>query len=207
MSETASIEGALARPIETDGVEAASAAAIARAGAEGLVDVAYTVTDSPLGELLLASTDRGLVRVSYYDFGGPAALEEISARLSPRVLEVPRKLDGVRSQLDEFFAGRRRRFDVALDWSLIAGFRRQVLQALSAGVGYGELASYGELATLVGSPRAARAVGSSMAANPLPIVVPCHRVVRSGGAMGNYTGGVERKRFLLELEGGRTTIS
>ncbi|MBA2764682.1 MAG: methylated-DNA--[protein]-cysteine S-methyltransferase [Thermoleophilaceae bacterium] len=201
MSADSAIETELNREIPAEGAEAASAAALDRAAAEGLVDVAYTVADTPIGGLLLASTERGLVCVSFHDLSGDAALEQIADRVSPRVVELPRKLDAARFELDEFFAGRRRSFEVALDWTLIDGFRRHVLQRLAAEVGYGEVASYGELATVVGKPRAARAVGTAMATNPLPIFVPCHRVVRSGGAIGNYGGGVERKRFLLDLEG------
>lgn len=191
----------LSAPISTDGAMAASAAALERAADAGLVDVAYTHADTPFGSVLVAATERGLVFVSFPEYDETASLERIATAISPRVIELPRRLDAVRTELDEFFEGRRRGFDLPLDWTMTTGFRRQVLQSLAAEVGYGQVASYGELAALVGHPRAARAVGTAMATNPLPIVVPCHRVVRSGGAIGNYGGGVERKRFLLDLEG------
>jgi methylated-DNA-[protein]-cysteine S-methyltransferase len=170
----------------------------AAADAAGLLDVAYATLDSPVGELLLAATPRGLVCVGY-DVG--RALEGLAARVSPRVLAAPRKLDPVRRELDEYFTGRRREFGLALDWALARGvFGRRVLEA-TARVPFGALASYREVATAAGSPRAVRAAGNALGANPLPIVVPCHRIVRTGGALGGYTGGLERKRTLLELEG------
>jgi methylated-DNA-[protein]-cysteine S-methyltransferase len=168
------------------------------AEAEGLVDVAWTTTDSPIGPLLLAATDEGLVMVSFHDI--EAALEELARKLSPRVLHAPGRLDEPRRQLDEYFAGDRRRFELPLDRSLSHGFRRRVLEELVK-VGYGEVTSYQELAARVGHPRASRAVGTAMATNPIPIVQPCHRVLRSGGALGGYGGGVDVKRRLLRLEG------
>jgi methylated-DNA-[protein]-cysteine S-methyltransferase len=170
-----------------------------RAAAEDLVDVAWTTTDSPVGELLLAATQAGLVRVSFWDEDN--VLEELATRLSPRVLALPRRLDPVRRQLDEYFEGNRRQFDVELDWSLSHGFRRQALSVLANEVGYGQLVTYKELAERTGSPRAVRAAGSACATNPIPIVVPCHRVVRTGGGLGGYGGGLEAKRLLLTLEG------
>lgn len=168
------------------------------AEAEGLVDVAWTTTDSPIGPLLLAATDAGLVMVSFHEV--EAALDELARKLSPRVLHAPGRLDEPRRQLDEYFAGDRRRFELPLDRSLSHGFRRRVLEELVE-VGYGEVTSYQELAARVGHPRASRAVGTAMATNPIPIVQPCHRVLRSGGALGGYGGGVDVKRRLLRLEG------
>lgn len=170
----------------------------AAADAAGLLDVAYATLDSPLGELLLAVTPRGLVCVGY---DGEDALSLLAGRVSPRVLSAPRKLDPVRRELDEYFAGRRRQFDFKLDWALARGaFGRRVLEA-TAQVPYGSVASYRHVASEAGSPLAVRAAGNALGANPLPIVVPCHRIVRTGGALGGYTGGLERKLKLLALEG------
>ena len=166
----------------------------------GLLDVAYATLDSPVGELLLAATPRGLVRVSYLDGGLDVALEQLATRVSPRVLAAPRPLDPVRRELEEYFSGARRAFDVALDWQLARGFGRRVLQA-TAEIPFGSVSSYGAVAAAAGSPRAYRAAGNALGANPLPIVVPCHRILHAGGGMGGYTGGVERKRVLLALEG------
>jgi methylated-DNA-[protein]-cysteine S-methyltransferase len=171
----------------------------AAAGA-GLLDVAYATLDSPVGELLVAATPRGLVRVSYLDGGLEAALEQLAARISPRVLAAPRRLDLARRELDEYFAGARRDFDLALDWQLAAGFGRRVLQATAA-IEFGAVSSYGQVAAAAGSPRGARAAGNALGANPLPIVVPCHRILHAGGGLGGYTGGVERKQVLLAIEG------
>lgn len=170
------------------------------AHAAGVLDVAYATLDSPVGELLLAVTPRGLVRVSYLDGGLDAALQSLAARISPRVLAAPGKLDHARRELDAYFAGRRRTFDLALDWQLASGFGRRVLQATAA-IPFGAVSSYGAVAAAAGSPRAARAAGNALGANPLPIVVPCHRILHAGGGLGGYTGGVERKRVLLALEG------
>jgi methylated-DNA-[protein]-cysteine S-methyltransferase len=184
-------------------VEQEAAAAVAafteRAAAAGLVDVAWATVDTPIGPLLVAGTSAGLVRVAF-DVED-AVLEDLATRVSPRVLEVPSRLDPVRRELDEYFEGRRHAFDLTVDWSLSSGYRRQVLQALFVEVGFGETVTYGELARRTGNPRAFRAVGSAMATNPIPIVVPCHRVLRSGGALGGYGGGIETKRTLLTLEG------
>jgi methylated-DNA-[protein]-cysteine S-methyltransferase len=173
----------------------------ARAEAEGLIDVAYTSVDSPLGPLVVAATPKGLVRVSYTDFRGEdEVLEELAARVSPRVLEAPARLDPVRRELDEYFEGRRQAFDVPIDWSYLAGFTREVLRA-TARIGFGDVSSYAGVAAEAGSPRAVRAAGNALGANPMPVVVPCHRVLRTGGKLGGYTGGLERKEFLLRLEG------
>jgi len=169
------------------------------ADADGLLDVAYARCDSPLGELLLAATPRGLVKVGFASEAA-GALDQLADRLSPRVLFSPARLDPVRRELDEYFAGRRHEFDLDLDWRLSSGFRRRVLRA-TARIPYGETSTYTRMASAAGSPRAHRAAGTALGANPLPIVVPCHRVLRSGGALGGYTGGLEKKQSLLELEG------
>ncbi|HEX5896752.1 MAG TPA: methylated-DNA--[protein]-cysteine S-methyltransferase [Thermoleophilaceae bacterium] len=172
-----------------------------RAEAEGLLDVAYTSVDSPLGPLVVAATPKGLVRVSYSEFRGEdEVLEELARRVSPRVLEAPARLDPVRRELDEYFEGRREDFDVPIDWSYLAGFTREVLRA-TARIGFGEVSTYAGVAAEAGSPRAVRAAGNALGANPMPVVVPCHRVLRTGGTLGGYTGGIERKEFLLRLEG------
>jgi methylated-DNA-[protein]-cysteine S-methyltransferase len=172
-----------------------------RAAAEGLLDVAYATVDSPLGPLVVAATPRGLVRVAYTGFGDDeAVLEELARKLSPRVLEAPARLDAVRSELDEYFDGRRSDFDLPIDWALTRGFAGKVLQA-TAGIGFGHTSTYAEVASRAGSPRAVRAAGNALGSNPMPVVVPCHRVLRTGGALGGYTGGIERKEFLLRLEG------
>jgi methylated-DNA-[protein]-cysteine S-methyltransferase len=174
---------------------------IARAEAEGLIDVAYTSVDSPLGPLVVAATPKGLVRVSYSEFRGEdEVLEELARRVSPRVLEAPARLDPVRRELDEYFEGRRQDFEVPIDWSYLAGFTREILLA-TARIGFGDVSSYAGVAAEAGSPRAVRAAGNALGSNPMPVVVPCHRVLRSGGQLGGYTGGVERKEFLLRLEG------
>jgi methylated-DNA-[protein]-cysteine S-methyltransferase len=173
----------------------------ARADEEGLLDVAYTSVDSPLGPLVVAATPQGLVRVSYTEFRGEEeVLEELARRVSPRVLEAPARLDGVRRELDEYFEGRRQGFDVPIDWSHLAGFTREVLRA-TAKIGFGDVSTYAGVAAAAGSPRAVRAAGNALGANPMPVIVPCHRVLRTGGKLGGYTGGLERKEFLLRLEG------
>ncbi len=173
----------------------------ARAAEEGLLDVAYASVDSPLGELTVAMTPAGLVRVAYSDYSGQeAVVEDLAERLSPRVLESPARLDPVRRELDEYFEGRRTEFDVPIDWSLTRGFTRGVLQA-TARIPFGEVGTYASVAGEAGSPRAVRAAGNALGSNPMPVVVPCHRILRTGGALGGYTGGIERKQFLLRLEG------
>ncbi len=171
-----------------------------RAEREGLVDVAYATMDSPMGELLLAATPTGLARVAYPVNGHDAVLAELARRLSPRVLEAPARLDPARRELDDYFAGRRRRFELPLDLSLTRGFSRRVLDATAA-IAFGEQRTYRDVARAAGSERAVRAAGNALGANPVPVVVPCHRVLRSGGGLGGYTGGLDNKRFLLGLEG------
>jgi len=165
-----------------------------------LLDVAIATVDSPIGDLLIAVTERGLVRVAFQGEDRDNVLEELSRRLSPRILESARASDEVRRELDQYFAGERTRFDVAVDRRLIGDFARKVLGA-TARVPFGRTTTYGEVATKIGSPRAARAVGNALGSNPIPIVIPCHRVLRSGGALGGYGGGVDRKQRLLRLEG------
>ena len=169
------------------------------ADAGGLLDVAYTTVDSPVGPLLLAATPKGLVRVAYDVEDHDRVLATLSQRLSPRVLRAPGRLDTAARELDEYFGGRRQVFDLPLDLSLSSGFRQLVQRHLPE-IGYGQTRTYGQVAALVGNPKAVRAVGTACATNPLPVVVPCHRVVRSDGSLGGYLGGVDAKRFLLTLE-------
>jgi methylated-DNA-[protein]-cysteine S-methyltransferase len=171
------------------------------AEAAGLLDVAYARLETPVGVVLLAATERGLVRLAYLDEGAAdAVLAQLADAVSPRVLASPRRLDEPRRELEEYFAGRRRDFELPLDWRLSHGFSRRVLRA-TARIPFGRVSSYGEIAAAAGSPRGYRATGNALGANPLPIVVPCHRVLRTGGGLGGYTGGVERKRTLLAIEG------
>ncbi|MDQ2848756.1 MAG: methylated-DNA--[protein]-cysteine S-methyltransferase [Actinomycetota bacterium] len=165
----------------------------------GVLDVAYTTIDTPVGPLLLAATNRGLVRIAYEREDHQAALEKLAATLSPRILRAPKRLDRAATQLDEYFAGRRTVFDLPLDFSLSSGFRQLVQRHLSD-IGYGQTGTYRQVAQIVGNPRAVRAVGSACATNPLPIVVPCHRVLRTDGTLGGYAGGVDAKTALLALE-------
>jgi methylated-DNA-[protein]-cysteine S-methyltransferase len=170
------------------------------AQAGGLLDIAYRTVDSAVGPLLLAATPLGLLRVAFANEGHDSVLQNLSQRISPRILEAPTRLDPIARQLDEFFTGGRHSFDVALDWSLSRGFRRTVLEHLNTDIGYGATTSYAALASLSGSPKAVRAVGTACATNPIPIVVPCHRVIRSDGTVGAYRGGPAAKRILLDLE-------
>jgi len=166
----------------------------------GLLDVAYRTIDSPVGPLLLAATAKGLVRVAYGCENHEKVLERLARDVSPRILHAPERLDGAAREIDEYFAGLRHRFDLPVDLSLAGGFRRLVLTRLRA-IDYGRMASYSAIAVAVGNPKAVRAVGTACATNPLPIVVPCHRVVRSDGSIGQYVGGVNAKQTLLTLEG------
>jgi methylated-DNA-[protein]-cysteine S-methyltransferase len=171
-----------------------------RAADENLLDVAYTMADSPFGPLLLAATPRGLVRVSLPAYDPDETLEELAARISPRVLEAPARLDRVRRELDLYFEGKLTDFDLALDWQLTDGFRGKVQRAI-AEIPYGQTRSYTEMARSAGNERAVRAAGTACGSNPIPIVVPCHRVLRSGGALGGYGGGLPMKKALLQMEG------
>jgi methylated-DNA-[protein]-cysteine S-methyltransferase len=172
---------------------------VAAAERDGVLDVAYRTLATPVGELLLATTGRGLVRVAFPIQGHDAVLESLAQAVSPRILRAPGRLDPVSRQLDEYFAGRRTAFDLPLDFRLAAGFRRTVLAHLPA-IPYGRTESYAQVAAASGSPKAVRAVGTACAKNPLPVVVPCHRVVRSDGTAGGYAGGPDAKRTLLALE-------
>lgn len=171
-----------------------------RAGEEGLLDVAYGVHDSPIGRLTVVVTPRGLIRLSYPDETIEEQLADLASRVSPRILEAPERTDAVRRQLDDYFAGRRRSFEMPIDWRLARGFAASVLRA-TARIPFGSVSSYRDVAAAAGSPRAHRAAGNALGSNPVPIVVPCHRVLHAGGGLGGYTGGLERKRFLLTLEG------
>lgn len=172
---------------------------VAAAAREGILDIAYRTADTPVGTLLLAATPAGLLRVVYQIAGHDAALADLAERVSPRILHAPARLDTVTRQLDEYFAGKRRSFEVPLDLRLAAGFRRAVLAHL-AEIGYGRTESYAQVAAAAGSPRAVRAVGTACATNPVPVVLPCHRVVRSDGSSGGYVGGAAAKETLLRLE-------
>jgi methylated-DNA-[protein]-cysteine S-methyltransferase len=172
----------------------------ARAAEEGLLDVAYATADSPFGPLLLAKTQNGLVRVGLPNQDSNELLVDLAERVSPRVLEAPKELDEVRRELDLYFDGKLDSFDLPLDWRLSGGFRQRVLRAINR-IPYGQTRSYTEMARKAGNERAVRAAGTACGSNPIPLVVPCHRVLRTGGALGGYGGGLPMKRGLLELEG------
>ncbi|HXS86281.1 MAG TPA: methylated-DNA--[protein]-cysteine S-methyltransferase [Mycobacterium sp.] len=188
-------------PVDDHDLARLHARLAAAAERDDLLDIAYRTVDSPVGTLLIAATPVGLVRVAFSNEGHDDVLQGLSDRISPRLLHAPARLDIVAGQLDEYFAGQRHSFEVPLDWQLSKGFRRVVLEHLAADIGYGSTTSYGTLARLSGSPKAVRAVGTTCATNPIPVVVPCHRVIRSDGTMGNYRGGPAAKRALLDLEG------
>jgi methylated-DNA-[protein]-cysteine S-methyltransferase len=187
-------------------LERATQGLLARADDEGLIDVAYAEVDSPFGQLLVAGTDRGVVRVALPNRRGTGTrgwdslLEEIATEISPRILEAPARLDDARRQLDEYFEGQRRQFELPLDFRLTHGFQGKAIKKI-ARIPYGKTLTYGELAAKAGNPRAFRAAGTACGANPLPPIVPCHRVLPAGGGVGNYGGGPEMKRALLKLEG------
>jgi methylated-DNA-[protein]-cysteine S-methyltransferase len=215
MSIDSNGDGALGRQLGASRARAGSAASTRReaAGAagrltrriadEGLADVVYSAVDTPFGPMLAASSRRGLVRFAFPEESVEGMLERIALRLSPRIVEAPTVLDPLRRELDEYFGGRRRRFEIALDWSLMSPFTKRVLKATAA-IPYGGTLSYTEVAGEAGSPRGSRAAGNALGANPIPIVIPCHRVLHSGGRIGGYGGGLERKRWLLRLEGALT---
>lgn len=195
------MERTLRAALASEGASPQPPSIVDAATAAGLLDVAYARLDSPVGRLVLASTPQGLARLAYIDEGQEeAVMEDIAARLSPRMLAAPRRLDAPRRELDEYFAGRRRAFDLTLDLRLLSAFTRRILDA-TARIPYGEVATYKEVATAAGSPRGFRAAGNALGSNPLPIVLPCHRVLHSGGGLGGYTGGLARKRVLLAIEG------
>jgi methylated-DNA-[protein]-cysteine S-methyltransferase len=199
MPEAAGLFEAL--PMTDEAANARLHARLASAAArDGLLDVAYREVASPVGSLLLAATDQGLIRVAYEVQDHDRVLALLADTVSPRVLRAPARLDEVARQLDEYFGGQRHQFDVPLDLRLARGFRRSVLAHLPD-IGYGHTESYAQVATATGRPRAVRAVGTACALNPLPVVVPCHRVIRSDGSLGPYAGGAAAKETLLHLEG------
>jgi methylated-DNA-[protein]-cysteine S-methyltransferase len=171
-----------------------------RAAGEHLIDVAYASLDSPVGELTVFVTPRGVVRVAFADEPREAILAEMAERLSPRILAAAHPTDEARRQLEAYLSGERRAFDLPLDWSLIRGFAVGILRATAA-VPYGATSTYRDVATAAGSPRAARAAGNALGSNPIPIIVPCHRILHASGGLGGYAGGLDRKRTLLRLEG------
>ena len=193
------LAGAIARP-PAESLATLHRHLAERAEREGLLDVSYASVESPVGELMLAATPRGLVRVAFASERRDEVLEQLAARVSPRVLEAPARLDEPRRQLEEYFSERRTAFELALDWSLVQGFYREVLLATER-IPYARTETYRSIATAAGSAGAVRATGTALARNPLPIVVPCHRVLHAGGGLGGYTGGLDRKRTLLTLEG------
>ena len=199
IEETAGLFAAL--PVtDDDAITRLRTRLAAAAQQDGLLDVAYREVATPVGSLLLAATDQGLVRVAYETQDHDRVLAALAEVVSPRILRAPARLDPVARQLEEYFGGQRRRFDVPLDLRLAHGFRRSVLAHLPD-IGYGHTESYAQVAAAAGSPRAVRAVGTACALNPLPVVVPCHRVIRSDGSLGQYAGGAAAKEALLELEG------
>jgi methylated-DNA-[protein]-cysteine S-methyltransferase len=179
-----------------------AAAAAARFAATAPADVHYALVDSPVGTLVAAATPRGLVTLSYTDqFGGTdGVLDWVAARLSPRMLEAPGRLDDVRRELDEYFDGRRRDFDLPIDWALASPWGRRILKATAA-IPFGQVSTYGAVAAKAGNPKASRAAGRALNTNPIPIVVPCHRVIGASGKLIGYAGGLDRKVALLEIEG------
>jgi methylated-DNA-[protein]-cysteine S-methyltransferase len=175
-----------------------------RAGKAALLDVAYAEIDSPIGELIVFVTPRGLLRIKYADEPIEGVLADVAARVSPRILRAPARTDEARHELEAYFGLRRRSFNLPIDWSLVHGFAGRILRR-TAGIPFGDVRSYGQLAAQAGSPRAARAVGNALGSNPIPIVVPCHRVLHADGGLGGYSGGLDRKRYLLALEGSLPT--
>jgi methylated-DNA-[protein]-cysteine S-methyltransferase len=199
------------RPVGPDSetrtaAKAAAIEVVGRALDAGLVDVAYAPLDSPFGTLLAAVTSRGLVRLAFPEEDADSVLDRLAARISPRIVEAPSRLESVRRELDQYFDRGRQDFDIDLDWSLIGPFGQRVLNATAA-IPFGSVLTYSQVAAQAGSPRGSRAAGNALGSNPIPIVIPCHRVLRQGGALGGYGGGIERKRWLLELEGARLALS
>jgi len=192
---------ALTASLDTDraDLDALRARLTERAEDEALLDVAYRIVDSPIGPLLVAASPAGLVRIAFEREGHDAVLDQLAGQISPRIMRMPARTDDVARQLDEYFAGRRHEFDLPLDLQLVSGFRRTVISHLSD-IAYGSTASYKAVAEMAGNPTAVRAVGSACSHNPVPVVVPCHRVVRSDGSIGNYLGGVDVKATLIALE-------
>jgi methylated-DNA-[protein]-cysteine S-methyltransferase len=195
-------EAALSTPVQEEEAAAMQAATRfnARADREGLVDIVYGTVDSPFGPFTAAATGEGLVRLAFPEEPVDEVLERLASKLSPRILEEPARFDGVRRELEEYFSGKRRHFEVPLDRVLMSAFAKRVLAATSA-IPYGGVSTYMEMATAAGSPRGSRAAGNALGSNPIPVIVPCHRVLHSTGGLGGYGGGLDRKRFLLQLEG------
>ncbi len=174
-----------------------------KAGNARLIDVAYEIHDSPFGPLVVGATGSGLVRVALSVENEAAVLEDLARRISGRIMKADRpQITKARVQLDQYFEGKRKKFRLKLDWQLVHGFRREVLGATNA-IPFGSTRSYTEVAVEAGSPKAVRAAGSALATNPLPIIVPCHRVLKSGGQVGSYLGGSSMKKELLEMEKAR----
>jgi len=196
---TAVLGAALSTPSDSDILARLHDRLALQSETQGILDVAYATVDTPVGPLLLAATTKGLVRVAYASEDHDKVLQDLAQKLSPRLLRAPNRLDRVARELEEFFAGQRRAFDVDLDLSLSRGFRQLVQRRLPE-IGYGQTRSYREVAELVGNPNAVRAVGTACATNPLPVVIPCHRVLRADGTLGGYIGGAEAKATLLRLE-------
>lgn len=172
-----------------------------RVNAEGAADIGYGPVDSPFGTLLAATTSKGLVKLAFPEEETDSVLDRLAMRISPRIVEArPAALDPLKRELEEYFNGRRDSFETALDWSLIGPFATRVLRATAA-IPYGNYSTYAEIAARAGSPRGSRAAGNALGSNPIPIIIPCHRVLRSGGALGGYGGGLDRKLHLLALEG------
>jgi methylated-DNA-[protein]-cysteine S-methyltransferase len=191
------LESALAKIGDLSGPSASAARRFADQAGD-LVDIAFTTIDSPIGPLILAATPTGLLRIGFDNEAG--VLDDLATRVSPRILEYPARLEESRRELNEYFSGRREVFETPLDWALIAGFRREVLAA-TVKIPFGGVSTYQDVARQAGQPKGARAAGQALGGNPIPVVIPCHRVLRSGGGMGGYTGGTDRKEFLLRLEG------
>ena len=198
-----SLEETLSRASRVSVAEAAARGAarfVKAAEKENLVDVVFARIDSPFGELLVASTPKGVVQLSLHGYDQNETLEDLAAKVSPRIFESPKRLDPVRKQLDEYFAGKRRSFDIDLDWQLSHGFALRVLKA-TARIPYGAVSSYREMADKAGTVRATRAAGNALGGNAIPVIVPCHRVLRTGGGLGGYGGGLAMKEALLKMEG------
>jgi methylated-DNA-[protein]-cysteine S-methyltransferase len=204
-----SLESSLKRSAPQPDAAAVAAAArnvVDRATADGLVDLTYAVVPSPVGELATVCSRHGLICLSYDAERIDLLLDSLAEHVSPRIVESRSRIDAVERQLDEYFAGRREYFDLPLDWTLTRGFHRRVLRA-TARIPYGDAATYTEVAARAGSPRAVRAAGNALGRNPIPIIVPCHRVLRTGGGLGGYGGGLDRKRYLLDLESGVQSLT
>jgi methylated-DNA-[protein]-cysteine S-methyltransferase len=199
----AAVDEILSRARRTPVGEAAAQRAarfVKAAEKENLVDVVFARVDSPFGELLVAATPKGVVQLSLHGYDQNETLEDLARKVSPRMFESPKRLDAVRKQLDEYFAGKRRTFDVDLDWQLSHGFALRVLKA-TARIPYGSVSSYREMAEKAGNVRATRAAGNALGGNAIPVIVPCHRVLRTGGGLGGYGGGLPMKEALLKMEG------